>query len=80
MVQKIVRGVKSGIFPANPVTHDGKTFQEIHGFNQGNCRNCDFIELCPMDRSKIYKNRQAQDDRLKDYLSLKNLTEVDVDE
>ena len=80
VVQKIVRGVKSGIFPANPVTHDGKTFQEIHGFNQGNCRNCDFIELCPMDRSKIYKNRQAQDDRLKDYLSLKNLTEVDVDE
>lgn len=50
-VQTIVRGIRGGVFPADP----GPTTQ----FGSANCSSCDFDRLCPVDRQKLWARKRS---------------------
>ena len=50
-VQTIVRGIRDGVFPADP----GRSTQ----FGSANCSSCDFDRLCPVDRQKLWERKRS---------------------
>lgn len=50
-VQTIVRGIRGGVFPADP----GRSTQ----FGSANCSSCDFDRLCPVDRQKLWERKRS---------------------
>ena len=55
---KIIAGMVSGLFPANP------------GPDEENCTFCDYDSICPIQRTPYWNKKSQTDIRLKDYLSL----------
>jgi hypothetical protein len=60
VVGRIVEGVESGLFPANPGGEDGRG-------GWSNCRHCPFDRVCPADRQEAW-DRTAADPVMAPYL------------
>ena len=63
VVSKIVSGIRSGVFPANPGERD-----DYHSSFE-NCRFCEFNSLCPSRRDRMW-NRKSGDPMLAGYRDL----------
>jgi hypothetical protein len=69
VVEKIMRGIDQGVFPAHP----GKA-NNLPGRPASfeNCTYCEYERVCPTSKSRLWESKKNSDKDLESYLSLAN--------